>query len=401
MFKTSASRLSAALLGYVTLVILLLTLYPFFLSVPEQFHISLYATQKDRLANILLFLPIGFLFRLTGGKRLDALLTGAAISLGLEAIQVFVPARTTSVMDLLFNTLGTGIGVALHDGITARVTIPMKMVGQLRLETPLMGLIYLLIPLLWTNRLALNASPARWPLTLLLGLCGAIVFGELARQWFKKWPQKALSAALMTGIWFLFASSPGLLRPYRILPIGLGLVVCAAVLAVLPRRSKDRRYERETLKRLLPFFALYLVVSALWPPIRTWGAWHGIFGFTTLVTDTSLKGLYPRVEYVTAFAMLGYLLAEWRGRDERPLKRDLPRLFALTAGSAIALEVLSGFQTGPGASFVRGALVVPSALLGGIIYHLLRAHVRFLLGRSREPALQEQPGIHPQSVLPN
>ncbi|HNB54409.1 MAG TPA: VanZ family protein [Anaerolineales bacterium] len=384
MMKTTASRLAAAFLGYVTLVILLLTLNPFYIIRPEEFHIAWTATRGDQLANVLLFLPIGFLLRLTGGKRRGAIVIGAAISLGIETVQLFMPARTTSIIDFLYNTLGAGMGAFLYDWVATRTAIPWRVVGQLRLETPLMGVVYLMMPLLWVNRMALNVSPSRWGLTVLLGICGAIVFGELARQWLASRSQQAGYAALTTGIWFLLGSGPGLLHPYSTMAMGASLMVFSACLPLLPRNSTDRRYERETLKRLLPFFLIYLFLMAIWPPNRPWGPWHGMFGFTTRLTDTSLQGLYPRVEYLTAFAVFGYLMAEWRGRDELPLLRDLPRLFLLTAISTAGLEFLTGFQTGLGASFIRGTLAVPSALFGGMIYHLLRAHIRFLLARSRE-----------------
>jgi hypothetical protein len=50
-------------------------------------------------------------------------------------------------------------------------------------------------------------------------------------------------------------------------------------------------------------------------------------------------------------------------------------------GGALTLEFLAGFQAGTGASLIRVTLVIASALCGGLIYHLLRAHVRSLLGR--------------------
>jgi hypothetical protein len=84
---------------------------------------------------------------------------------------------------------------------------------------------------------------------------------------------------------------------------------------------------------------------------------------------------------LVAFTVLGYLLAEWRGRSEIPLSQDLPRLFLYSLVIAVTLEFLVGFQSGPGASLIRVVMVIISALFGGAIYHLLRAHVRFLLGR--------------------
>jgi hypothetical protein len=152
-------------------------------------------------------------------------------------------------------------------------------------------------------------------------------------------------------------------------------------LTLIPRRFPDRRFERATLQRLLPVFALYLILLVLWPVDRPLGVWHGIFGLTDRIQDTSLQLIYPRIEHLVAFTMLGYLTAEWRGRSELPLKQDLPRLLAVIAGSVLTLELLAGFQTGSGASFIRAVMAILSALFGGSIYHLLRAHIRFLLAR--------------------
>ena len=145
--------------------------------------------------------------------------------------------------------------------------------------------------------------------------------------------------------------------------------------------SADRRFELSTLKRVLPIFGLYLLLAALWPPLRPLVVWHGMFGLTSRAQDTSLQFIFPRVEYLAALTVLGYLTAEWRGRAEAPLRQDLPRLLLAAAGTALFLEALVGFQAGSGASLVRAVLVTFSALFGGVIYHLLRDHIRFLLRR--------------------
>jgi len=106
-----------------------------------------------------------------------------------------------------------------------------------------------------------------------------------------------------------------------------------------------------------------------------------MFGFTERITDTSLQFLYPRLEHLAASTVFGYLIAEWRGRSELPLRHDLPRLFLIATAIALVLEFLSGFQSGRGASFIRWFVEVTGALFGGTIYHMARAHIRFLLGR--------------------
>ena len=91
-------------------------------------------------------------------------------------------------------------------------------------------------------------------------------------------------------------------------------------------------------------------------------------GFTNLPTETSLQVLNPRIEYLIAVTVLGYILAEWRGRSELSLAQDFPRLFLSSLGVTFLLEIASGFQVGAGASLARAGMVVIGALFGGTIY---------------------------------
>jgi len=381
MLNKTETRLSAALLGYVILIILLLTLNPFYLALPERVAFTFRSDLRNLISNILLFIPLGFFYRLTMRRR-GAFLFGAVISLSVETVQIFIPARTPSIVDILANTLGSGTGALIYELISARITFTQGMVGRLRLETPLMGLIYLQVPLLWANALTLDDSPNRWILTLLIGLCGAIIFSEIFQHWWETVHfQIGAYAACAAGIWFLIGSGPALTHPFLVLTIGLAVMFLTATFTVLPQPSKERRFERATLKRVFPVFGLYLLLLALWHPFRPLTAWHLTLGFTDQITEKSTQILNPRIEYLVAFTVLGYLSAEWRGRSEIPLAQDLPRLFLYSLGIALVIEFLVGFQSGPGASLIRVVMVILSALFGGTIYHLLRAHIRFLLGR--------------------
>src|SRR5688572_14695493 len=111
MWKTTGARLFGTFLGYIILIILLLTLNPFYFSPPEDFVFNFYSGRSNMINNILLFLPIGFLYRLTT-KRRDAYLFGGLLSLSIEAVQFFIPARTPSVPDILANTMGAWAGAA-------------------------------------------------------------------------------------------------------------------------------------------------------------------------------------------------------------------------------------------------------------------------------------------------
>ena len=371
------------MLGYIVLVIFLLTWNPFFLALPETFTFSFYVGPRDSLANVLLFLQVGFLYRLGQGRRRNAILLGAAISAAIETGQFFIPGRTPSVVDITMNTLGSVLGALLYDLLTARIAMTPRMLGRLGLEIPLMGVLYLLVPLLWLNRLIPGEALTRWLLTGLIGVCGAVVLSDVFQQW---WGPVNLGTlwrvALAAGIWFFVGIGPSLLARPLAGVTGLGgIAILAAVLAAIPKSSDNRRFERATLRRLIPVFILYLLLQALWPFIQPIGAWHGTFGLTDPLAQEDIRVNIRLIEHLAAFTVLGYMLAEWHGRAELSWGRDFSQLLVLGLSGALILEFLVGFQTGPGASLLRLIIATCGAVFGGILYHLQRDHVRFLLGR--------------------
>jgi len=77
---------------------------------------------RDAVLNVFFYLPLGFLLaRLLGAGRgrrpsrvaLGALLAVAAVSLSMEVLQIFLPRRFPSIDDLIFNSLGGGLGIGL------------------------------------------------------------------------------------------------------------------------------------------------------------------------------------------------------------------------------------------------------------------------------------------------
>ena len=120
------------LAGYLALAYLVLIVYasliPFtgwrdpgaeigsFLFTPWSRHIRRF----DIFINFLAYLPLGFLLVLALQSRLSikgalivSALTGFALSLAMEAVQMYLPARTSSTLDVLSNGLGCLTGAVI------------------------------------------------------------------------------------------------------------------------------------------------------------------------------------------------------------------------------------------------------------------------------------------------
>jgi VanZ family protein len=75
------------------------------------------AGRGDRIANLLLYLPLGFCVFLLCARRLPRLpslllatLLSALLSLTIEVLQVYISVRVPSLMDLMLNTAGAFLG---------------------------------------------------------------------------------------------------------------------------------------------------------------------------------------------------------------------------------------------------------------------------------------------------
>lgn len=66
----------------------------------------------DGILNAMLFLPLGAGLSAAGWRPLRALAAGMVVSLGVETLQSVIPGRDPSLSDLVFNSLGTALGIA-------------------------------------------------------------------------------------------------------------------------------------------------------------------------------------------------------------------------------------------------------------------------------------------------
>ena len=71
-------------------------------------------TRGDILSNVILFVPLGLLARLTWPRQgwLTLLLWSGALALAVQLAQLFLPSRDASLQDVLWNLLGVVLGAA-------------------------------------------------------------------------------------------------------------------------------------------------------------------------------------------------------------------------------------------------------------------------------------------------
>lgn len=385
----TGARLARALLAYMGLVTAVVTLLPFDFALPSHPRVMLTGGIVDVVANVALFVPLGFLYALTRPAGTLSLRRVAVLAVltssGIEVIQLFEATRFASLSDVLANGTGAVLGAIAQRRLARRIALDAHTVGRLSLELPVMGLVYLLVPLLWLDGLAGVDSPTQvWPL-LALGLFGGSLLAAAQRHHFG--PNRQMSRGLMAAaacIWFLVGGFPGLAPRASIVLVAMLAAVGAFVWVRSANRASarpiNRRFESRALTEAAPFYAAYLLLLVA-PPAGYSAAWRGAIAFTAGTTDWSAGAVLHVVETVAAFTLLGYMVAEFRGRREARF-REVARHIALWGGSAAAVcESLEGFRPDGGASLLRLTLLVAAALYGAWLYDLQRAHVRRLLGR--------------------
>ena len=382
------SRLPAGrfLLGYFLFVTAVITLAPFRFALSIDARISWLADPGDVVANVLLFVPLGFLFRVTAppsSRKSHWSTVGAALlaSVALESLQLYLPGRFPSPVDVLANTLGAWLGSQLHARIAAH--LDGRLVRGLALELPLMNVVYLLIPLLWLDGFAAGHDARRLVLSPLLGLAGAIV---LAAVWRHRLAERGVLSpprlAWLAAGWYVVGAAPGLIRqPLLVLGGALLVAVVAWLEAARPTPlAPERRFELPTLRRVWPLLVGYLVLSALWPLPWSPGTWRGGWGLADLADMPGVVSMLRALEYLGAFTLLGYTVAESRGRREESTGHRLARLAIACFIATAALELLRGFHPEHGASLLVLLFTGAVGLYGGLLYRMQLRLVREVAG---------------------
>jgi hypothetical protein len=140
----------------------------------------------------------------------------------------------------------------------------------------------------------------------------------------------------------------------------------------------SRRFEAATLRVILPLFGVYLALSTAAPLTSPSDTWSGALGLEFPGRGLQNARLYRALEQIAAFALLGYALAEYRGRLHDRLRRLLPSVLAWTVPVSAALQWLRGWHPEHGSSGALLALTLAASAGGAWLYVLQLEHVRAL-----------------------
>lgn len=391
----TGARLGAALLAYMFAITLIVTLLPFRFRWPHVWRVMLAGPFPDVIANVLLFIPLGFLYcfaapRAQVRSSVHVMLAGALASVCIETAQLFEAARNATLSDIASNAAGAWLGAVVFRRLSRAVRPDGRVLGWLALELPLMGLVYLLVPLLWASSLASAGDGKRVAVTVLVGVFGALLLGGLQRHYFG--PARAARAedtALFAAVWLVAGAFP-LLAWHP-------LEFCGAVALVgtlswwqgrRPRKvAENRRFEVPLLKHAAPLYALFLVLAVADPLRAGASGWTMYVGFAGRAGDQI--EILRLLELVAAFTLLGYMVVEFHGRERVLYRQALPRLIGWGVGLAFAAQLVRAYAAGAGASIAAGLVLTGATLYGGWLYHLQRAHVVRLLSSGRRGSYSE------------
>lgn len=388
----TAFRLGRAVLGYLALMMAIITLAPFRFALTPQHGLTTIWTWQDLVMNVVMFVPFGFVFQLTRprGSTVEwrrVLLLGAGVSGAIEVLQLFSPTRYSSLLDLATNTAGALLGAALFARLSRRVRGDVA-VQSLALELPLMGLVYLLVPLCWLIGLGSEAESRR-----LLVLAPALIAGAVLGTVHAAYVAPAHGGTrdvpwlLFTSVgWTIVAIVPGTRGDWWMVVQCLALTISAAMLRGIATRrllheGRAGRFELPTLALVLPVYTTYLSLSALWPLTDAGIVFRGTWALALEGQALSQPFVYRALEQVAAFTLVGYMGAEFYGRDPRPLSQTLPRLVVWTLVASLLLQIARGFHEQHAASGMLFVFTQVTAAFGHWLYLLQRDHIRALVKR--------------------
>jgi len=351
-------------------IILVLTGMPFNFRFPDSFRFFVIWDFKDLIANIFLFIPIGFLFRLSfRNKRellfIKALLFGFLLSAAIEIMQVFIQGRYSSFNDILTNVSGLLPGFFLAEKWLQSLQ-EKENEGILFLEIPLMGVVYLLIPLQWMTVIAIQQGILRVLMHVLLSLCGLIIMISVSRKHPSFMQNRmGISNTLIYVFWYGVSVFPVIYSGHIYLVFtGVLLSLTMYLMTFNPHvpGSQDKRFELKTLRIMMPFFILYLcLIPFSEQNVRSYSSFMHL-------QDSNYMDVLYLLEKVGTFTLLGYLVSEMRSRKNETIKHHINILIAFGAVFSLIFILMNMWLNGRGIQMGSFVMLFISFVFGGWIY---------------------------------
>lgn len=389
----SGARLSRALLSYLVVLIAALLLLPYDFAIPAAYRFRFDTSPIGAMVMFAMFAPYGFLTRRArAGSRGEhvvmVMLSAGMLALALETAQLFVPAASASVWHLVSAVAGAAGGAVACERLHHNVRTTAHAAQAMLLQLPLMGLVYLLLPVLWASAAAAQGDRLRLVLTLAVGLAGASILGSIARATRAFTPNRRWWVVpSVAAVWASLGLLPTVLVDWRLTICGL-----LAIVAFTSWRGRwsapmfvERRYEARALLAASPFMAVYFILAGVWPgqSFRSNPLVH--LGMPT--TEQGLAMALPLLEMGIAATVLGYMISEFRGRSESSFRQSGLGVVSWAGVLVLVTEAARSFFGYEGASLLRAALCVFAATYGAGLYHVQRDHVKVLARRlSQVPA---------------
>jgi hypothetical protein len=385
--EASRARLSFVLLVYFVAFVAVLQLAPFGFGAVADVRRVVITGWRDHVTGVLLFVPLGFLYPLTR-QRDDASPTHVALWGGLIAAlitvgRIFEVDREIALLDIVAGATGAAAGGALLRAINHRTRASARLSGRLSLEIPLIGLIYLLLPLSIATSLTAVDDVRRMLMLLPLAFLAARLLSGVQEHHFG--PARVLTVRGMSLVavgWTALGTFPAAFR-HPLLVAGVIIVAGVATLYDASRpalHGEERRFEADILRSAAPYVIVYFLDVVFLPLAAGFDTWHFAFGLAGSGGDLTRQVVHL-LEPVASIALLGYLLAEVRGRRELPFRRVAVRVAIECAMVALAIEASRGFQRQVGASALELALLIAASVLGAGMYHHQRERVQWMLIR--------------------
>lgn len=257
---------------------------------------------------------------------------------------------------MLTNGLGAWVGAMVLVYLIGR-SKENHTIRLFALELPLMNLAYLLIPLMWLNGLSIGGEAARLWLLLLLGLFGCGVLASIYAHRLKQDGTLTLNKlSFFAANWFMVASLPALINfPVDAISFAIINGILVQMPARIPLRKKrgEKRFELPTLKMLLPLYAIYLILLAVWPTTALLQDWQSKIYFRELAYNERIVFIFHFIEMIGAFTLLGYMIAEMRGREKESFTAALAWIFLIVLGCSVAFETARSYPLLLGLDFLE------------------------------------------------